>query len=284
MISPYFSIETTHAQDKVQSLATTSGMTGLTIKRCKTKTMRINSVKEDPIKLGNEDIKDVTPFTYLGSVIAIDGGSERDVLVRISKARTAVLLLRPVWRSKDIFLRSKFRIFNTNVKTVLMYGAETWRVTKNIADKVQAFVNRCLRYMLGVRWPETISNENLWRKAQEERMLSQIRRKKWKWIGHTLRKQRESVTRQAFFWNPQGKRKRGRPKKQREKVSQTRTAAGRTKMERIRTTCSRPQRVEEHCRCLILHSGARRIGTASFSKTFEGTGQVASSRYVPKEL
>ena len=40
-----------HAQDKVQSLDTTAGMTGLTIKKSKTKTMRINSTHERPIKL-----------------------------------------------------------------------------------------------------------------------------------------------------------------------------------------------------------------------------------------
>ena len=90
--------------------------------------MRINSTNERPIKLDNEDIDNVASLTYLRSVIAVDGGTERDVLVRIDKARTAFLLLRPVWRSKDIPLRTKRRIFNTNVKSVLMYGAETWRV------------------------------------------------------------------------------------------------------------------------------------------------------------
>ena len=201
-----------HAQDKVHSLATIAAMAGLNIKKSKTKTMRINSINEAPIKLDNEDIENVASFTYLGSVIAVDGGTERDVLVRIGKARTAFLLLRPVWRSKEISLRTKLRIFNSNVKTVLMYGAETWRVTKNITDKTQAFVNRCLRYILGVRWPNTISNEDLWAKTQEDRMMVQIRRKKWKWIGHTLRKPHSSVTKQALFWNPQGKRNRGRPR------------------------------------------------------------------------
>ena len=64
-------------------------------------------------------------ITYLESVIAVDVGTERDVLLRIGKARTAFLRLRPVWRSKEISLTTKLRIFNTNVKTVLMYGAET---------------------------------------------------------------------------------------------------------------------------------------------------------------
>ena len=123
--------------------------------------MRINSTNERPIKLGNEDTENVASFTYLRSLIAVDGGTERDVLVRIGKARTALLLLRPVWKSKVISLRTKLRIFNTNVKSVLVYGAETWRVTKNISAKVQAFTNRCLRDILGVRWPNTISNEDL---------------------------------------------------------------------------------------------------------------------------
>jgi len=152
-----------HAQDKVHSLATIAEMAGLNIKKSKTKTMHINSTNQAPIKLDNDDIENVASFTYLGSVIAVDGGTERDVLVRIGKARTAFLLLGPVWRAKDISLKTKLRIFNTNVKTVLMYGAETWRVTKNITDKIQAFVNRCLRYILGVRWPNTISNDDLGR-------------------------------------------------------------------------------------------------------------------------
>ncbi|VDP23280.1 unnamed protein product [Schistosoma margrebowiei] len=43
--------------------------------------------------------------------------------------------------------------------------------------------------------------------AEEE-----IRKKRWKWIGHTLRKAQKYVTRQALTWNSQGQRKRGRPK------------------------------------------------------------------------
>nr|KAG5711937.1 hypothetical protein BaRGS_026378 [Batillaria attramentaria] len=40
----------------------------------------------------------------------------------------------------------------------------------------------------------------------------QVRRRKWRWVGHTLRKEPCNITRQALEWNPQGKRKRGRPK------------------------------------------------------------------------
>ena len=40
--------------------------------------MRISNTNERPIKLDNEDIGNVASFTYLGGVIAVDGGTERD--------------------------------------------------------------------------------------------------------------------------------------------------------------------------------------------------------------
>ncbi|VDP43315.1 unnamed protein product [Schistosoma curassoni] len=40
----------------------------------------------------------------------------------------------------------------------------------------------------------------------------EIRKRRWKWIGHTLRKSPNCITRQALTWNPEGKRKRGMPK------------------------------------------------------------------------
>ena len=39
----------------------------------------------------------------------------------------------------------------------------------------------------------------------------EIRKRIWGWIGHTLRRSSSNVTKQALDWNPQGKRKVGRP-------------------------------------------------------------------------
>ncbi|BFZ24226.1 hypothetical protein BsWGS_27265 [Bradybaena similaris] len=40
----------------------------------------------------------------------------------------------------------------------------------------------------------------------------EIRRRRWRWIGHTLRKPQNGITRQALKWNPQEKWKRTRPR------------------------------------------------------------------------
>jgi len=48
-------------------------------------------------------------------------------------------------------------------------------------------------------------------RSQEENHIK--RRRKWNWIGHTLRKETGSNEKTALDWNPQGYRRRGRPKK-----------------------------------------------------------------------
>jgi hypothetical protein len=57
-----------------------------------------------------------------------------------------------------------------------------------------------------------ISNEEIWRRTGEIEMSTQIRRRKWNWIGYRLRKGHEAIEREALDWNPQRKRRRGRPR------------------------------------------------------------------------
>ena len=121
----------------------------LRISKSTTKWMRINTINADRLELNGEETDEVEDFAYLGSNISKDGGSDRDMQVRIGKARTAFTILSPVWKSKTTSRKTKVRIFNINVKCVLLYGSETWRVTKATTNKLQSFVNRCLRPIMG---------------------------------------------------------------------------------------------------------------------------------------
>jgi len=57
-----------------------------------------------------------------------------------------------------------------------------------------------------------ISNEELWRRAEETEISVQIRRRKRNWIGHILRKGHDTIETEVLDWDPQGQRKRGGPK------------------------------------------------------------------------
>jgi hypothetical protein len=66
---------------------------------------------------------------------------------------------------------------------------------------------------MNIKWTYKITNEELWRIAHQKSIENQIKRRKWNWIGHTLRKEREAIGKTALDWNPQGYRRRGRPKR-----------------------------------------------------------------------
>ncbi|VDP42027.1 unnamed protein product [Schistosoma curassoni] len=80
-------------------------------------------------------------------------GSYADVKARIGKARAAYLQLRNIWNPMQLSTNTKVTIFNTNVKTVLLYGVGTCRTTKAIIQKIEVFINSCLCKILRIRLP-----------------------------------------------------------------------------------------------------------------------------------
>ncbi|VDO90887.1 unnamed protein product [Schistosoma margrebowiei] len=152
-----------HTHDQMQmktaSVAAVSASVGLSIHKGKTKVLKYKAENSNPITLDGETLEDVESFTYLRSIIDEQGGSDADVKARIGKTGVAFQQLS-IWNSKQLSTNIKVRIFNRNVKAVLLYGAETWRTTTAI-KKVQVFINSCLRKILNIHWPDTISNSLL---------------------------------------------------------------------------------------------------------------------------
>ena len=61
----------------------------------------------------------------------------------------------------------------------------------------------------GTKWikiERMVRTEQLWERTGQVPIQTEIGRRRWKWVGHTLRKGRNSITRQALQWNPQGSR------------------------------------------------------------------------------
>ena len=66
------------------------------------------------------------------------------------KARCAFAELQNIWNSKQYTMKTKLRLYNSNVKSILLYGAECWRVVKGDMVKIDAFHNGCLRKICGI--------------------------------------------------------------------------------------------------------------------------------------
>ncbi|VDP19240.1 unnamed protein product [Schistosoma margrebowiei] len=116
-------------------------------------------------------------FKYLRGIINEQGGSDADVKARINRVRAAFQQLKNRWNSKQLSTNTKVKILNTNVKTVLLYGAETLRTTTTIIRKVQVFINSSSRKILKIHWPDTINNSLLWETTNQLPVEEKIRRR-----------------------------------------------------------------------------------------------------------
>ena len=199
-------------QAKTQKVEEIGKSIGLHINANKTKVMRINARSQEPVTVNNSAVEDVSEFVYLGSKVTNDGNSEEDVNTRLSKARGAFAALRNIWKSPKLSSTTKIRLFKSNVLAVLLYGSESWKVTKAVCDKLDVFQGKCLRRILRIFWPNKITNEELHRRTNTTPLSIVVKKRRWRWIGHVLRMEEMAIPKVAMRWTPIGKRSRGRPK------------------------------------------------------------------------
>ena len=88
-------------QIKLERLGRNSEGTGLKINIDKTKVLRLNARRQDPIKINGTDVEDTDSFVYLGAIVNNLGGTEQDIRRRIGKARSAFHRLSKVWRTDE---------------------------------------------------------------------------------------------------------------------------------------------------------------------------------------
>ncbi|VDP38897.1 unnamed protein product [Schistosoma margrebowiei] len=238
--------QTQQQVQETNSVAAASAAVGLNIHKGKSKVLRYNTACTDPITLDGEDLEDVKTFTYLSSIIDEQGGSDADVKARIGKARAAYLQLRNIWNSKQLSTNTKVLRYNTACTDPITLDGEdledvkTFTYLSSIIDEqggsdadVKARIGKARAAYLQLRniWNSKqlstntklstqttsdplagpISNNVLWERTNQIPAEEEIRKKRWKWIEHILRKAPNCVTRQALTWNPQGQRRRGIP-------------------------------------------------------------------------
>ena len=225
-------------QAKINNMTRKARETGLKISTKKTKHLRMNSRTEAAIMLNEEEIENIEDFTYLGSKMTASVDTEKEIRTRISKASQAFATLRSTWRSRNVSTKTKIMLFKSNVLSTLLYGAESWKMTKTISHKLEVYQNRCLHRILNIFWPNTISNTELRRRTTTKLITQEVQMRRWRWIGHVLRMPPTTLPRVALRWTPDvhRNRKRGRPKETwRRAVERERTGMDLEYLERFAT-------------------------------------------------
>ena len=123
----------------------------------KTKYMTVNCNPQPALQVYEDPINHVSDFRYLGSMVA--SGSS-DLKRRKSLAWCAFWKLEQLWKSPHISISTKVKLFNTTCVTILLYGCESWVISQDMENKINAFASSCYRVMLNIKRIDC--NKEIW--------------------------------------------------------------------------------------------------------------------------
>ena len=114
-------------QEQTELLNTVSTQLGLNVNRNKTRIKKANTKNNNTFTLNGEPLEETDSFTYLGSTINKNGGTEEDVKARIQKARVAFIILRTIWRANKSKLTPNWEY---SIQMSRQFYSMDWRLGK----------------------------------------------------------------------------------------------------------------------------------------------------------
>ena len=136
---------------------------GMEIAGEKTKLMtnNINGVNKK-INVRGQRLETVSNFKYLGSVVT-DGESKPEIISRIAQTTATLTILKPIWKDKNITLRSKIRLIRSHAMSIFLYACDTW----TLITELQAMEMRCYQKILFISYKNHVINEEIHNRIQQ---------------------------------------------------------------------------------------------------------------------
>uniref|UniRef100_A0A914UST4 Reverse transcriptase domain-containing protein n=1 Tax=Plectus sambesii TaxID=2011161 RepID=A0A914UST4_9BILA len=198
-------------QKMLSDLDRNSKAVGLRMNRAKTKWMRNQHADADSIKINDEALEEVSSYVYLGQELTMNHDISRELARRRKAAWVSFASIRePATSTSDAKLRA--HLFNSTVLPALIYGSETWSLTKKDAEKLAVTERAMERRLLKISLHDRIPNKRVRELSKVKDVVNAATRSKLRWAGHIARYTDGRWTSSVTEWFPRDvKRTRGRP-------------------------------------------------------------------------
>ena len=135
------------------------------------------------------------------------------------RKQLANVAFRKLWtvgfRRAHISLQLRLRLYWSFVIPVLTYNMGTWGLTQADLVRIDTYHRRQLRQIIGVHWPNRISNVALYYRCQSRPISESIVTARLRLFGHVLRLPRDAPAQRAidhYFADTEAATFRGRPR------------------------------------------------------------------------
>ena len=166
----------------------------------------------DGFLLGNRKLEEVTEFCYLGDTINSGGGNDIAAIRRVRSGWNKFRELLPLLTLKEMPLKQRSKLYTACIRPKMIYGSETWAMSKYILDLFESTEMRMLRWMMGVSLKDKMRSEDLRRHAGVENIHKVMRRNRLRWYGHVQRKEDGDWVKKCMNIEFDGTRGAGRPR------------------------------------------------------------------------
>lgn len=164
------------------------------------------------INLDKHQLEQVDKFIYLGQTITNDGRCEEEIKKRIAIAKNRFCKMKNVLTNKKVRYVTRKRLVQCYIYSTLLYGAESWTISKHSEDRIRSFEMWVHRRMFKISWKERITNLAVLKLVGSNKsIINIIKERKIKYCGHILR--HDSLQKELLEGKVNGKRGRGRPRK-----------------------------------------------------------------------
>ena len=181
----------------------------------KAKTMFISRSEQTAkinISIEGKPIEQVEKMVYLGHIITETGKCDTEIKRRIAIAKSTFASLYKVLTSREVSLDTTKRLSKCYIWSTLLYGCETWTLSKALEKRIESFEIWTLRRILKISWANHKTNDEVLTMAKCRRsLLNNIMKRKLQYFGHIARK--NSLQKVLLEGKLNGKRQRGRPRR-----------------------------------------------------------------------
>jgi len=146
-------------------------------------------------------------YKYLGFIFDTSGTDDKEIRSRVLQVRKCIACLNWILWSIDIRNERKLNIYNALIKSSLLYGSKTWRLTENNKRWVEATEMDALRRSSRISRKERIRNVTIRQQiGLEEPIIKEIEQNQFTWYGHVQRMAEGRLLKIALKWMLKQKR------------------------------------------------------------------------------
>ena len=168
---------------------------------------------EEPVEVLCDEVETVKGFCLLGDKLNASGGCETVVTSRVRIGWIKFRECGEVLRGRRFSLRMKGMVYQSCVRSAMLYGSETWCLRESEMAILRRTERAMVRSMCGVKLVDRKNAEELMEMLGLKKTLDRMAKANGvRRYGHVIRREDDNVLKKAMMMEVNGQRKRGRPK------------------------------------------------------------------------